>query len=203
MKRILLSALLLAGLAATASAQSVGSIGVKAGFNYSSIEGKNIDVDYRPGYSAGFFLNAPLSADGALSLQQEVSFAVKGSKAEEGGAKETLHLGYIETPLVLRYKKSNIFVEGGLQAGILVDTKYTLKVDDEELSTNKASDLGLSSFDLSYVGGVGYQMENGFQAGLRYTRSFTNLFNEDDLLGGTKGRNSVFQLYVAYSLSGK
>ncbi|TGE14837.1 porin family protein [Hymenobacter elongatus] len=203
MKRIFLSAMLLVGLAATASAQTPGSIGVKAGFNYSSIEGKNIDLDYRPGYSAGFFLNAPLTADGALSVQQEVSYSLKGSKAEKDGAKEDLRLGYIEAPLVIRYKKSNFFVEGGVQAGILVTTDYTLKFQDETFSTDKSSDLKLNTFDLGYVGGVGYQMGNGFQGGVRYSRSFIRIFNDNALLGGSKAANSAFQLYVGYSINGK
>lgn len=193
MKRIILSLGLLVGAAGAANAQEA-RFGIKAGLNLANQT--NTDANNRKnlvGAAAG--LMADFSFSDLISLHPEVLFSQKGVKYEDGGTTIKSRRTYIDVPLLLRVKADGLFFEAGPQVGFLAAQKYEINNNTISTSTN-----GIRKVDVGYIAGVGYQLPQGLELGVRYNGGISDV---NDPSGSTKIRNSVFQFQVGYLFGGK
>ncbi len=205
---------LLAGFVGSATAQQgpatrqlAPSFGLKAGFNLSNIvlaSPSDFDFKSRASFNAGVMANLPFSD--LLSFHPELLYSQKGNKlsanTEYNGLPITLtgsqRLHYLDLPLLLRLQTNGLFFEAGPQLGYLLGVKQQAEIAGPGLDPQRASNTdtnGFRRFDVGYVVGVGYQLPQGLEFGLRYNGGITNLNKYDD----NKLRNSVFQAQVGYS----
>ncbi len=220
MKKIsfVLAALLGAGLATSAHAQSI-RFGLKAGANLSNLSGDLVNQDkYKNkfGFEGGALLNVGI-VEGLLSIQPEVLFSQKGFKYADASYSvlgNTYHYtgkrtyNYIDVPVLLKVKAAGLFFEAGPQYS------YLLNVRDNTTTTSNGSTVGNSSGtqnldhvhrnEIGYAAGLGFESATGVFLDLRYNGSFTDFakdgYQDSDL---KNARNSVFQASVGFLLPGK
>lgn len=202
MKKIILYFGLLVGVSCVAQAQSI-KYGVKAGASLTNFTGggseggKNL-FGFHGGLVANFGIND------AFSIQPELLYSMKGYKVEIGSPSSTsglntaFRLHYIDIPVLARVTAGGLFFEVGPQVGFLVAAKQKSEITGGSGAGIYYADLTklYNTIDFGYAAGLGYQLNQGPDIGLRYNGGFTHI-NE----GST--RNSAFQLYLTYMLGGK
>ena len=198
MKKVFLSLILLAGVASAANAQQA-RFGVKAGVNLANATGNgSTGGNYRAGFAVG--LMGDFSFSDLLSLHPELLYSQKGYQLEERGATVQVRSRYVDVPVLLRVKADGLFFEGGLQAGFLVGQKSEFATAGYGPSSSTSTE-GIRKVDLGYVAGVGYQLLQGLELGVRYNGG---VFDIRDPSGSNSAiRNSVFQVQVGYLFGGK
>ena len=200
MKKFSLSLGLLIGIASAANAQGA-RFGIKAGVNLASLTNNNTESKKNlVGFAAG--LMADFSFSDLISLHPEVLFSQKGVKYTRGGGGYSggnntaqVRTNYIDVPLLLRVKADGLFFEAGPQVGFLASQKF--EVNNTTIST---STDGTRKVDVGYIAGVGYQLPQGLELGVRYNGGISDL---SDPSAGEKTRNSVFQFQLGYLFGGK
>ena len=193
MKKIILSLGLLAGVAGAANAQEA-RFGVKAGVNLANVTGSDgPNKKNLVGATAGVM--ADFSFSDLISLHPEVLFSQKGVKFEASNNTAQVRTTYIDVPLLLRVKADGLFFEAGPQVGFLAAQKF--EVNGTTIST---STDGTRKVDVGYIAGIGYQLPQGLELGVRYNGGISDL---SDPSGSSKSRNSVFQFQVGYLFGGK
>ena len=196
MKKILLTLTLAAGVVSFSHAQGI-KVGLKGGINLANTVGDDAkDSGLKVGALAGIALN--LGINDMISIQPEVLYSVKGDQEDDRDFK--LNLSYIDVPVLLRVDAEGLFFEVGPQLGILASAKAKDKNNSRYLKDS------YKTVDFGYVAGVGYQIDGGFNFGLRYNGGITNAPKEFVFLGTrsqAKIRNSAFQFYVGYMFGGK
>jgi len=185
------AAFLLFGLSiASASHAQRFHWGAKGGITISNYAGQGTD-DFKPlaGFHGGLVGNLPLDQDDSFSLQSELLYTQRGASVVQDGRRFTSRLHYIDLPVLARLRIAGFLVEAGPQFGYLVD--------NDKRFTGPAVSVTYQKVDVGYVGGIGYQLPNGVNAGVRYNGGLSDIFNE--VIGGTiNPRNTAFQLYVGY-----
>ena len=197
MKKLILSLGLLAGVTSAAQAQEA-RFGVKAGVNLANVT--NSDISNKKnlvGLAAGVM--ADFSFSDLISLHPELLYSQKGFKLENGGATAQSRLSYLDVPLLLRVKADGLFFEAGPQVGFLIAKKDEVNIPGLVSGTSTSTD-GTRKVDVGYVAGVGYQLPQGLELGVRYNVGISDI---SDPSSGSKSRNSVFQLQVGYLFGGK
>ena len=198
MKKLVLSLGLLAGVASAANAQEV-RFGVKAGVSLSSVTGDNTkEAKNLVGANAGIM--ADVSFSDLISFHPELLYSQKGFKLESGSATAQSRLSYLDLPLLLRVKADGLFFEAGPQVGFLVAEKDEINVPGLGSSTSTSTD-GTRKVDFGYIAGIGYQLPQGLEFGIRYNGGITDV--NDPSTDGNKQRNSAFQFQVGYLFGGK
>ena len=197
MKKFVLSLGLLMGVACAANAQET-RFGIKAGVSLASVSGKNTEeAKNLVGATAGVM--GDISFSDLISFHPELLFSQKGVKFEDNRSTGQTRTSYLDVPLLLRVKADGLFFEAGPQAGFLLGLKS--ESDILGLGTlTSTSTQGTRKIDLGYIAGVGYQLPQGLEIGLRYNGGISDL---SDPSGGSAVRNSVFQLQVGYLFGGK
>lgn len=221
MKKLLLSAavaLLAAAAAPSAHAQGL-RFGVKAGANLSNLAGDLVNQDQyknRWGFQGGVMLNFGLGD--ILSIQPEVLYSQKGFKYADqqitspiGTFRNTgsVRYDYLDVPVLVRVRAAGVFFEVGPQYSYLmnVSTDRTQTLNGNVVGNSGSGTSNLDNVrrnELGYVGGLGYQAENGVMLGVRYSGAFTD-FAKDGYSNNEfrNARNSTFQAYVGVLLGGK
>jgi len=195
------------GLSASTAAQaqkrgrssgSSVSLGLKAGASLTNFTGADAKVyDNRFGFHAGVFANIGLTR--LFAFQPELLYSQKGANYNNvTDVSQRLH--YVDVPLAFHVNSGGLFFEAGPQVGFLVGAKYQ--------SGNASTDIKstLNSVDFGYLFGLGYQLKHGLGVGLRYNGGFTNVDKAatfGNLTVQRRARNSAFQLYLTYSVSGR
>ena len=198
MKKFSLSLGLLIGIASAANAQEA-RFGIKAGVNLASVTNNNTEGKTNlVGFAAG--LMADFSFSDLISLHPEVLFSQKGVKYKgggryTGGSTAQVRTNYVDVPLLLRVKADGLFFEAGPQVGFLASRKF--EIDNTTIGT---STNGTRKVDVGYIAGVGYQLPQGLELGVRYNGGISDL---SDPSIGAKTRNSVFQFQLGYLFGGK
>jgi hypothetical protein len=200
MKKIILSIALLAGISASAQAQSI-KYGLKAGASLTSITGSDVDGNaYKFGFNGGGVVNFGLND--MISIQPEVLFSMKGAKSKDD-SNERINLNYIDVPVLLKVSTgaTGLFFEAGPQLGFRVSSSY--KYDPVSIDFNSYT----KAVDFGYAAGLGFQAESGPMVGLRYNGGFTNVGKSGTMNGypvtAGSAKNSAFQLYVGFMFGGK
>ena len=193
MKKVILSLGLLAGVASAANAQEA-RFGVKVGANLANITNSD-DTNKKNlvGLAAGVM--ADFSFSDLISLHPEALFSQKGVKFESGSNSAQIRTNYIDVPVLLRVKADGLFFEAGPQVGFLASQKF--EVNGSTIST---STDGIRKVDVGYVAGLGYQLPQGLELGVRYNGGISDV---NDPSEAKKQRNSVFQFQLGYLFGGK
>lgn len=202
MKTCLLALVLLAGGTTAARAQTTGvHFGLKAGVNFSKYVGSDvadnvlISTLYRPNFSGGVLAEFGLAEH--LAVQPELLYTVKGTKQIIASTVTRYQsLGYLDIPVLLKFKIPYFFVEAGPQLGVLLRAKQTVEGATTEEIDNKSI---FRSTDLGYALGLGVQDTNGLLLGVRYNGGLTNVFNASPQ---PNIRNNVFHIYLGYVFGG-
>lgn len=176
------------------------SYGIKAGGALSSLPGDgNISNYNKYGFFAG--VSGALALRKSLTLQAELYYSAQGNKVlvsivdmqgnDLGNEKAPFRLNYINLPILARYQHaSGIFVETGLQAGLLVSARIKTSRDASDIKNY------CRSFDLSWPIGAGMQFDNGLGINLRYNFGLVNLYKKGALVSI---HNSVAQAGLFYT----
>lgn len=175
MKKILFLAVALLGAVAM-QAQGV-NFGVKAGANFSNLNG-DIDADGITNFHAGAVLELNLVP--TFSIQAEGLFSSQGAEARFEDVVQDINLDYISVPVMAKFYvlPNSLSVMAGPQFSFLVD-------EAEEAWDTK-------SFDMAAAGGVELKIIAGLFAQARYTIGLTDVSDNID------AKNAVFQLSVGY-----
>jgi len=173
MKKLLLLLVLLS-VSLSGFSQDI-KYGIRGGYNISNLdfeETPTVVNKHRNSMYIGFFANIGLSK--IVAVAPEIQFSAEGAK------EETLHLDYIQAPILLKFRLSEkIHIGAGPQVGLKVH-----KVDD-----------GVKNFAYSAVGGVEYKITHTIFADARYTYGVSNIFDESL---GVSARNTNIQIGIGY-----
>jgi hypothetical protein len=175
MKKLFVLTLLLIG---GFSAQSQLRIGLKAGANFSDLEG-NFDTSMRTGFHFGGVLE--IKAGQNFSIQPEVLYSMQGAKVTAAGLKD-IDYNYITVPVLAKYYiVTDVFsIEAGPQFAFLVDD-------------NISNTFKTQSFDFGAVGGIGLNITKSFFAQAHYVVGLTDTSTNADI------KNRVIQLSLGYN----
>lgn len=199
MKKVILSLGLLAGMAGVANAQEA-RFGIKAGVGLATVTGDGVSGTNKKnlvGAQAGIM--ADISFSDLISFHPELLYSQKGFRYESGSNYIQSRLSYIDLPLLLRVKADGLFFEAGPQVGFLAGQKNEVSFPGFASGSNTSTD-GTRKVDVGYIAGVGYQLPQGLEIGIRYNGGISDV---DDPSGSSAIRNSVFQFQVGYLFGGK
>ena len=189
MKKLVLSLSLLAGVIGAAQAQS--TIGITVGVGRTGLLGNNV-------YSSvnHFAYQAGLTADAyfgeTISFHPELLYTKQYFDASDSHLSRDVD--YISVPLLARYHADGPFFEAG------PEVNFTLAAKNEDGNDVKSQ---AQSVVLSYVVGLGYQLNHGPSLGIRYDGGATNVFKSDvATLGTGKLKSSTFWLNLSYAFGG-
>ena len=203
MKKITLSLALALGFLGAAQAQrSNVSLGLKAGASLAGLVGADTPSSYNGlfGFQAGVFANIGLT--NMVAFQPELLYSQKGIEKPLTGSsdKARLRLHYVDVPLAFHINANGLFFEAGPQVGFLAGAQAKVGSASTDVKPS------YNTVDFGYLTGLGYQRKTGLGVGLRYNGGFTNI-GKAVAIGSTtyqaRARNSVFQLYLSYSLNGR
>jgi len=199
MKRLLIIVFVMMLLAATASAQTSKSIGVKGGFNMFKPYGDDVaDASYYYGFAIGGFYYYAMSE--IFVLQPELYYSVKGGKEDDEGEESDLKLSYIEIPVLLKF---NLPMEGkswapNLYVGPYLAFLLGADVDGHDVKDAfKSTDFGLvvgASFDFRLSEG-----KRMLELDFRYSMGITKIYDFGDL--DIQAFNNGFQFLLGYGFS--
>lgn len=183
------------------------SFGVKAGFNFATIDGDNIEsANARTSFHAGAFVEFPI-AD-IFSIQVEALYSGQGAEyspnspllgengeilAEAGNYNTELQLDYINVPLLAKfYIFEGFSVEAGPQFSFLLNDEFDSKPTDGGGDLPSPFRKTANTFEFGMAGGVSFQTNMGLFATARYIRGLSDIADEVDL------NNAVFQVGLGY-----
>lgn len=157
------------------SASSGIKYGIRAGYTISHLDFDDtpiIENKHRNSIYIGFLANIGLSR--TLSIVPEIQFSA------EGANDESLHLDYIQMPVLFRFRFSEKFHAGiGPQIGLKIH-----KFED-----------GMKNLGYSAVIGADYKINYAIFVDLRYNYGISNVFDE---VSGIVAKNRNIQLGVGY-----
>lgn len=197
-KTVLLFAIALIGIGATANAQEYWKFGVKGGVNFTNMTSDGFDdTNSRTGFNIGLLAEIP--AGDRFSVQPEVLYSTQGTEATRTVAGNTYtgeyQLDYIQVPVLAKfYPVDGFAIEVGPSFNFLVDEKYDYSgtILESETETEMAS-----SFEFGGAAGISYKFNNGFFVDGRYVQGFTDAFDSDSF-DDDAIKNSGFQLGVGF-----
>lgn len=162
--------------------QTDAQIGVRAGFNYSTLTGDIEGVSSQLGYQFGLTYKMGLS--GSLSFTPGLLYTTKGAYDDDFDI--TYSLDYLEIPLDLNYALNDAF---SLNVGPYL--AYMISANDNGVDTKadyKSLDFG-ANFGFSYS-------INPSTFGIGYAMGFGNV---DDITPNFTINNNNFQVYWNYA----
>lgn len=192
MKKLFLSAILLAASTMVASAQLLPSIqfGLKAGANFSNLKDVSVRSDTRTGLLGGVW--ARFGAAG-VHFQPELYFTAKGSQGNDGESKFTT----MDLPLLLGTRIGIGPIAGRIQVGPVV----SFVLDEENTFIENVGQVGnfgeYKNQNFALTGGVGVDISK-LRADLRYEHGLSDVYknNDDD----RNGRLKLWTLSIGYRL---
>jgi hypothetical protein len=199
-----------------------GGVDKIAGPTSSSSREKNLF-----GYSAGLTFSIPVFDGTVLAVAPEVLVAQRGyhittSVPTTSGRPNDVYdtqrrLTYLDVPVLAHIRAGGVFFELGPQFSYLLSAKADSRVTSTSTSGQKtendidefpgfdgvsraaATKSDLNPFDLSAVGGIGYQTNSGLSLTLRYARGFRTIIDGSSE-NHPKVYNTSLTLQVGYSL---
>jgi hypothetical protein len=190
-----LALVLLAGMSIATAANAQFQFGIKAGANFSTVNGNAIqDAGTIAGFNGGVYFKLPLAH--GLSIQPEFLYSGQGFEDNAGGENDKQHFNYFNIPVLLKYTHfSGLFVEAGPQFGVLTSATYKsggVSADDKSY---------FNSADLSLVVGVGFKIPTTpLSVDARYNLGLSNIENSSGTGGTGTIRNGSFQIGLMYRL---
>ena len=187
MKKLFLFAVLFIFTLTTTHAQDI-SFGIKAGVNFSSVTGDNVDeLDGRTSLHAGGVVNIGISE--IFAVQPEVLFSAQGATTSEEGIDATVKLDYINIPIMADFTVAEGFsLQGGPQIGFNMTSEVEWEDETEELEDIESLDLGLGI-------GAQYRLPMGLFFQARYVIGMSDISSDDS---DDKNQNSVLSISAGW-----
>jgi hypothetical protein len=191
----------------SAQNQNNSRLGIKGGFNVSSLLDNDAESSIpKLGINGGVFLRVAIND--LFSFQPELIYTMKGGTLEyndyvNGTAK--ISMNYVEVPLlaVINITK-NVNLQGGVYLASLSDVRVRNKGDNSSYDFEEAlSKDNFKSFDYGLACGIGVDFDK-LSAGIRYDYGVRSI-GDKKTFGGqsvrfTDAKNSAFQIYVGLSI---
>lgn len=176
MKKLFVMAILLIAGSTSMNAQGL-DFGVKAGANFSKLDGDGIDGDNLTSFHVGALLE--LNVFENFSVQPEIMYSSQGTKVKGAG---DFKLDYISVPVLAKFYliSDKLSLEAGPQFSFLVNDSAPSV--EEQLDTK--------SFDFAAVGGLAFDLTNNIFLQARYVAGLTDTSKD------AKVTNQVIQLSV-------
>ena len=193
MKKLFFAITVIALTAGTAQAQTT-SFGLKAGITDANMKfsgsGVNISLTSKIGFYAGAFADIGVSEN--FSVQPELFYSALGAKQKgtDGDPDATLNLGYINLPVLAKYKKDGFSAFLGPQIGYLLSAKSKSGGSSEDDKDQ------FKSTEISGVIGVGYTLTSGLGFDARYQLGLSDISKNSGGEGTVK--NSAFMIGIHY-----
>lgn len=159
------------------NAQTV-KFGLKAGANFSQLDGKDIDASTYTSFHFGAVLEIKLLEN--LSLQPEFLYSSQGTTINQAGFKD-INYNYATVPVLAKFylTSKKLSLEVGPQFSFL-------------LNENVANQFEGKTFDFAAAGGLGYNISDNFFVQARYVLGLTEATKDADVT------NRVIQASVGY-----
>lgn len=193
MKKLFFAITVIALSAGAAQAQTT-TFGLEGGITSANIKEKyesiSISLTSKIGFYAGAFADIGISEN--FGVQPELFYSALGAKANgtDGDPNVTLNLGYINLPILAKYKNSGFSAFLGPQIG------YLLSANTKSGSSSEDDKDQLKSTDFSGVIGVGYTLPAGLGFDARYQIGFSDISKNSGSDGSVK--NSAFMVGIHY-----
>jgi hypothetical protein len=203
-QKLLLTSLILAlGFNASAQNKSGTSFGIRAGFGYQNINGKdqngaNLEFDMVPRFNGGLVVEIPIGNQ--FYIQPSLLYTTKGAEAKDNylglPMSTTFNLSYIELPINFLYKPTlgsgNLLLGFGpyLSYGIGGNAEYIIDgITSEEKIEYTSEYSSANPFDqkyfkpMDYGGNIlfGYQFAGGLSAQLNAQLGLAQIKAENTL----------------------
>jgi len=161
-------------------AQNFGG-GIILGLSTSQVGGDDLGGFNKAGLLAGVFANKSISP--LFSFQMEMTYIQKGSNnpkmndyEHKNVGRPDISLSYIEIPLLLQYKQSDVLeIEGGLLAAYLIDGYYNDIYG--EMSTTTIDPF--IDYDIGLLIGMDYKFSGDLSLNTRISNSILPIGEED------------------------
>jgi hypothetical protein len=149
---------------------------------------------------AGLVANVPLTTDGFLSLQPELSYSRRGYRmlASPLSFPTRLFLHYLNLPLLAKLKADGFIIEAGPQLGYLLDVKNRNPTVDPNDPGRLAP---YRRWEIGYLAGIGYELNNGLGLGVRYSAGLTHVRQVLTNTTPVRFHNAAFQFQLSYLLT--
>lgn len=210
MKHAYLNLVALCGalLLATPTFSQGPTFGLKGGLNYTNLAGLDADDNNaRVGFNAGVF--ARTMPESPVGVQLELLYSTKGNRTTYNaffGLVEQdvdFNLNYLELPVMASIRVMDVvdFQIGGYAAYLLsgkVKTSGDLGSGSGEIDKSD-----FTSLDAGIVGGIGFNVGENLQIGMRYLHGLVDVI-DDSTLSAVVGdaQNRCLQVYLAVGVGG-
>lgn len=170
---------------------STETVGIKGGFNYTTITSGNFSegADPRASYYLGFFVEVPIVTK-VFSIQPEIIYSRQGFEKNYttllgNNYNEEYRIDYINVPILAKVHIGKVFaIEAGPQFGFKINEKI-------KTENNSSLNNDVNSFDTAIAGGISFAFEDFLISG-RYTYSL------NEVIKNTDAKNSVFQIGIGF-----
>jgi len=181
---LILTVILLMAVVFNGNAQ-VFKVGLKAGPNFSNLNGGIGGIDYKSRTGVHVGAVAELGLTSKFSIQPELLYSSQGAEVEGFG---DFNLDYIAIPVMAK-----IYVLSD-KVSVDIGPQFSFLVNDSEMSYfGQIEDQWENeSFDFAMAGGVTLNVTKSIFAQARYTVGLTEASKAAEV------KNSVFQLSVGY-----
>lgn len=197
MKKILLSVVFVSLMAAS-YAQSSLSIGIKAGPNFSKLDGtKSLGETYenRTGWHGGAFV---LIKVGKVGIQPELLYSQQGATIKVNQRDLKANYSYVNVPVIVKlYTIAGINLQVGPQFGFVANAKRDKFDEATNNVTTENVDDRLKGSDVSLALGAGWDLPFGLTVDARYNLGLTKI-DDNDAYNDVK--NQVIQVSLGYKL---
>lgn len=190
-----LALVFLAGMSIATAANAQFQFGIKAGANFSTVNGSDVSgAGTLTDFNGGAYFKLPVTRH--LAIQPELLYSWQGYEDNSGGLDAKQHFNYFNIPVLLKYTHfSGLFVETGPQFGVLTSANY--KADG--VSTDDKSYF--NSADFSWIVGVGFKIPTTpLSIDARYNFGISNIENTSGTGGNGSVRNGSFQIGLMLKL---
>jgi hypothetical protein len=211
--KVLLFALAATALTLTTKAQDKTTFGIRAGVNFTNLNGEIGGHDLENKIKAGFNIgvNAEIPVAPEFYLQPGLLFTTKGAKADEGDDKT--NVSYLEIPINFLYKPAlgpgKMLLGFGPYVGIGIGGK--VKGDGADVDIKFKNDISVAEYTdlktdytkrLDFGGNllVGYELSSKISFQLNAQLGMANLVPkvEGKKLEDTKVKNTGFGFSIGY-----
>jgi hypothetical protein len=198
---VIASALLLTAGLSTASAQMVPRtrVGVLAGVNFANLSGSDANgSSSRTGIVGGLSFDFHVAPHWGVEI--DGLYSQQGAKIDFGESdKATLHLDYVQVPVLLRYRfpthtTVHPFLAVGPQVGFRIKCDASLGSDSESCENTVGQNAKSTDFSGTAAAGLGFGFgKQEFSLQARYNMGFTKIFDDANV------KNKVFSVLAGLS----
>jgi hypothetical protein len=188
MKKIVIIPMVLAAILAVSNSFAQVSLGAQGSFNMfnlamKDVDGKKVDAKMIPTFDVGIFAELPLADE--FFIRPELLFASKGAKSKNVNPGSTIHLSYVEVPVLFLYKGalSNNKVLLGFGPYLALGIGGKAKTGSIDIDVKFKSDVKKTDGVAAYytpldIGGqlmAGYELESGLSVAINASLGLVNI----------------------------